>query len=115
MKLVNRFAIIITPKQAFFDWINAIFPEFPEVDYSSTKHDISKIYLIKERDGNFDVEKIVRKYFREICVNEIFEWCNDDDVVPKRLTWKLFEDLFDFSLQSMIIDLSDSILLREDF
>ena len=65
---INRNAIVVTPKQPLFDWINGIYPESP---VSASDDDEGTVYLVKERDSNEAIEKWLNRNFDDIFQNEL--------------------------------------------
>lgn len=110
---INRDALIIYPKQAFMDWVNTIFPEEKVECPKLMAHDEANVYLIPETNNSEDALKEVEANFELFFVEELNEWCVDDSLWPKQLTWKLFNEWFRFSVQSMVIDVLDQAILKD--
>lgn len=106
---INRFALIVRPKEALISWVNAVSPGDPinYADIETEQHDQIDVFLIPEFD---DVEDALI-WLKENCedfLEQILEsWCTNDDVWPEDLNWALFERFVDYSIQSMVTDTVD--------
>lgn len=112
---VNRDALILFPKQALIDWVNYTFPEDTLSLPKLMEHDMGKIYLIPESFKISESIEYLKKNFKPIFEEEIFEWCIDEEFWPENLTWKLFEEWFHYSIQSMVEDTLDEALLKDEY
>jgi len=99
---INRSAIIVKPRQLFFDWLNKLYPNEP---IFST--DENNIYLIKETDDNGKIEKWVKKNFDKLFINELNDRHTDMTDWPMNRTYKMFKEWFDYEITSMIYDLEE--------
>jgi hypothetical protein len=106
---IDRNAIIIRPKQPFFDWLNTIYPK----DEPITKNDENNIYLIREMDSNDLTMKWIKKNFEDIFSNELNDWCTDEKAWPKKRDFKMFSDWFEIEISSMILDLEDDPITKD--
>lgn len=108
---INRNAVLIIPKQAFFDWANSVFPEDPTNadDYSEYN-----TYLIAEESFQGDAEEALENYWEFIFENELFDISTDDGDWPEELTWQLFQKYFKFHFSSVVTDLEDNPFYMEN-
>jgi hypothetical protein len=111
---VNRNALIIRPKQALIDWVNGIFPEDPIFENTLDKHDEANVYLIPEMDSTEESLQYLKDNFELILMEILFEWCEDDALWPKNRNWQLFDDWLDYSIQTMIMDICNDKLEKEE-
>jgi hypothetical protein len=113
---INRIAIVVKCKQPVIDWVNKIFPEDPITDYfDGENEDKDEIFLVPLPHYGDDSEKILKRYYKDIFHFELWGWCTDEKLYPKALTWKMFNEWFDYTIQSMVIDLSDEELMKEGY
>lgn len=108
--MVNRSAIVVTPKQPFLDWLHKADPTSLELTLLDVAADPS-IYLIRECDN--DVSKILHEAYTYIFEEQLASWCTDESVWPPDRTFEVFRSWFEYSHHSMILDLSDEPLIRE--
>jgi len=112
---INRDALILFPKQALIDWVNYTFPDDPVGLPKLMGHDEGNIYLLPETDHYGEGIELLKKNFKEIFKEELFAWCIDEEFWPKNLTWKLFEEWFHYSIQSMVMDTVDRPVVKESY
>ncbi len=109
---INRSLILIVPKQPFYDWSNALFPDL-ELKQASEERDYNS-YLLEDELFLDNPKKELTKYWKAIFLNQLFGQCTDESTYPK-LTWKLFTEWFDFYKSSIVSDLTDQpIELQND-
>ncbi|HWO57529.1 MAG TPA: hypothetical protein VNN55_08180 [bacterium] len=112
MPTLNRTAIVLRPKQPFVDWINETEPDDRPVTLEEVAED-NVVYLIPENRDD-DVDRAVRKYWREIFEEELFGWCTDESLWPTRLTFAMFREWFDIEAHSVVRDVGGDDLVIED-
>ena len=100
---IDRSAILVRPKQPFYDWINKVFKE----DKPISELEENNIYLIREMRSNEEIKKWIKKNFDKIFVNELNDWYTDESVWPTNRTHKMFTDWFDVEVHSMVLDLEE--------
>jgi hypothetical protein len=106
---IDRNAIIVKPKQPFFDWLNQIFQDENPI----MTLDENNIYLIREMDSNEQILQWIKKNFDHIFLNELNNWYTDENVWPQKRTYKIFAEWFDIEINSMIVDLEDFPVTKE--
>lgn len=106
---VNRNAIVIKPKKPFFDWIHYIYP-----DKTVSHRSEANIYLIREMDSNEEIENWLTRNFDKLFQNELNDWNTDEACWPQKRTFKIFKEWFDYEIHSMILDLEETELIKED-
>ena len=111
---INRGLVIIIPKQPFYDWENAVFPEddFKTRTVTAVEH---TSYLLEEYQLYDDPQKALSNYWKFIFEDQLFGICTDDNEWPKKLTWKLFTEWFEFHFSSMVIDLENGMIVKEEY
>ena len=109
---INRSVLLVVPKQPFYDWSNKIFTDLPETN----KKDVDEYnsYLLEEELFLDDPKKELKKYWKNIFINELFGQCTDEDCFPN-LSWKLFTQWFDFYRSSVVTDLADQPLYTQEY
>lgn len=105
---INRSAVIITPKQTFFDMVANITREKPDKAAQPLTSDESTIYLIEEsEESELDLEERMKPCYKDIFFEELEGWFTDENRWPKKVTWKEFTSYFYISYQSMVVDTLD--------
>jgi hypothetical protein len=106
---INRSAIIIAPKQAFFDMVAKLSGE-PSADkvLSPFTDDEATIYLIQEADLEMtDAKERLASCYKEIFFEELEGWFTDESRWPGDVSWEQFEAWFHISWQSEVMDTLD--------
>lgn len=110
--ILNRSAIVVTPKQPFLDWLHAADPTSIELTLPDLIEDPT-IYLIPECDTNQDVLEVLRHICQDIFEEQLASWYTDEFVWPRNRGFDAFHRWFDYSHHSMLFDLCDEPLIRE--
>ena len=98
---VKRHVITIKPKQPLLNWINSIYPEMTG-DGSETS-----AYLVKFRQTRADTEKWLKTNFRAIFENELNERHQGEEDWPKKRSFKMFNEWFEFSAFDVVYDIEE--------
>lgn len=118
---INRAAVIVKLKKPFIDWLvytskehdgpgRELKPQEVQTEGFDSKH----LYLIPAYDETEKYEKFVKKHFTEIFGHELAGWYADPEMWPKDRSWKVFQEWFDYEIQTMVFDMiSDEPLEHE--
>lgn len=115
MSLINRDALILYPKQALYDWANRIFRE--KVDYGPVdlaRHDAGTIFLIEEQDSEESFGLWLEENYEFFFVTMLSLWTPDESLWPTEVSFPMFQDWFHAVYQSMVIDVEEAPLEREE-
>ena len=99
-KNLSRSAIVIRGKQPFKDWLVEHDPEM-KLDEEILQ---GSIYLLPDYDSVSQVQNWLKKNFKEIFDEELYNWYTDEDMWPQKRNFKMFGEWFDYSLHTMIFD-----------
>ena len=113
MQTINRSALAVKPAQPFLDWLHRVDPTSVHLTLDDLRLEAT-IYLLPE----WDTEEEALQHLAEVR-NEIFEeqlngWYRVPSVWPNTRDLKAFLLWFDCSFHSMIVDVCDERLRRED-
>ena len=113
MVTINRTAIVVRPAGPFLDWLRRADPASGDLSLEDLQRDPA-VYLLPECEN----EEEVRENLEEVC-GPIFEeqldsWYRVPSRWPKGRGMDAFEDWFEWTSHSMVIDLSDDSILREE-
>jgi len=104
MKIVeNRTFLLIRPKKPLAEWVNMHDDEvIPEKEILSSK----TLYMVQDidYDTHEEILKLVKKNYREIFLNELWAWYEDEDYMPNNISFKLFTEWFDYEFIDMCFD-----------
>ena len=114
MKEVNRSLVVVKPKQPYVDWANS-FMDDDKVQSIESFHCDCNAYLIDEIEEDGDEERILKKIYRRIFVEELHAWMRDEDTWPKKRDYPTFRNWFDVEFHSLVFDLGLNQLEAEDY
>ena len=105
LETLNRVAVIITPRQSFFDMIAGLSGDPPEKEAAPFTEDESTVYLLDADQADLPTMKErLAHCFREIFFEELEGWYTDTSKWPAAVTWQEFESYFHISFQSVVLD-----------
>lgn len=113
MKLLNRAALALLPRQPFADWVNGL-PQgdSPHQTYTLEMHRAEgTLYLIDEVFSEDDFAAAVERHWAQMFDNELGAWDEFGDHWPSSRSRELFLEWFELQPQLMAIDLSSQPLL----
>lgn len=113
MKLLNRSAFSLLPKQPFVDWTNQL-PLDDELTGEMTLEDHRQegtVYLVDEveEEGSFD--DAMARHWKAMFENELAAWDEFADHWPQSLTLELFNQWFELKPQVLALDMSKEPLM----
>ena len=109
---INRSVLLVKPKQAFYDWSNALTPDLKVVRPSDVTD--YNTYLLEDELFLDNPKKELKKYWKNIFLNELLGQWTDESAYPK-LSWELFTQWFELHKSSIVIDLVDEPLYTEHY
>ena len=113
MTTLNRTAIMVMPGQPFLDWLHRTDPTSGGLSLEDLRREPT-VYLLSESEN----EEEVRERLKEVC-GQIFEeqldgWYRVPSSWPSRRDLDAFDRWLKWSFHSVVVDLSDDPLLREE-
>lgn len=114
-KTINRDVLILFPKQAFFDWINSVFPDDLVKCPKLLANDAANIYLLDQKVNHGESLDYLKRNFQHFFELELFDWCQDEEYWPKKLNWKMMNEWFHISVQSMVFDAGSGPIERNSY
>lgn len=113
MQSINRNAAVLKPKQPFLDWIHSLPGEPTPITLDALRSECS-VYLVPEMEHNEQAVRYLQKRCRDVFESELEGWDNEESTWPDDLGWRTFKKWFDIEVHSMIMDLSEKSIERED-
>ena len=89
MRILNRSAVAVTPRQPFLDWLHEADPTSRHLSLREVAHE-PQIYLIPECESNEDVDEVLRDLCEEIFTEQLNGWYRDPESWPKDLSLDVF-------------------------
>lgn len=113
MEMINRSAIVVKPAQPFLDWLHRVDSTSAHLTLEDLRIEPT-VYLLPE----YADEDEALQYLRSAC-NAIFEeqlngWCRVPSTWPQERNLNTFRSWFEWSLHSMIIDVCEYRIKREE-
>ena len=112
-RMVNRGMLVVKAKEPFQEWVNSL---EAHSDFTIKEiNDDCTAYLIPEFEDDVQRDRILKKVYADIFVEQLFDWCTDEDVWPQKRTLTLFKKWFELEFHSVVDDLGTDELYTEDF
>lgn len=110
---IDRNAVILSPKQPFYDWINNL--EDGNSMSDETNIDGAKIYLIEDDiEDALDLKKWLRKKFDKFFTRELDCWCSNKKEWPQKRNFKMFNEWFHVSWSTAVFDTEEWPIVKHD-
>ncbi len=107
--------MLVFPKKPVFDWQNELYPKHPiSIPEDFFRNDKGKVYLIPKMGSELKFEKWIEKNYEGLFNELLFGWVTKESFWPKNRNYKMFREWFHVTYHSMVIDVVDSPLERED-
>ena len=93
MDLLNRIALIVTPKRRFLEWVNRL----PDAGKPLTLEEaalLRMVYLAATGDRVPPMTELVEAYWEEIFEDSLVGWTEDESLWPPNRTPHVFQDWF---------------------
>ncbi|WP_445736242.1 hypothetical protein [Mariniflexile sp.] len=103
---INRYAIVLKPKQPLFDWVNNLYPD----DEKIVEVLRSNVYLKNEDD---DLEKWLQKKYDKLFMMELDSWHTNKKEWPQKRNYKMFKQWFQVDISDMVYDLENTPVRKE--
>jgi hypothetical protein len=113
MRIINRSAIIVEPKEPFLKWLHSIDPTSRELTLAELR-DEPTVYLLPDCEDEKAVVAALKRTFRTIFEAELEGWYKDRAVWPTPLTFRRFQSWFSVRFHSMVADMCDFPLVHEE-
>ena len=113
MKLINRSALVVLPRQPYADWVNGLDIATSGLEAPLTLADHrreGRVYLVSEQETAAAVTLTLESLRERILDNELSAWDEFGDHWPPRSP-DLFEAWFEVQPQLLCFDLSSEPLL----
>ncbi|HEY6969126.1 MAG TPA: VacJ [Candidatus Angelobacter sp.] len=94
--------------------MNSVEPDEPKLALKQVQDDPS-IYLVPECDTADDMADMLLDFYLEIFDDQLAGWFVNEESWPQDRSFDLFRRWFDVQHYSMLIDLSDGPLIREEY
>jgi hypothetical protein len=100
VKIVNRCAITVEPRQAFIEWDQHLQPDQPLPPGAFEPG----LYLLPLYDSRKDAIELLQQGYEEIFCSELETWSNDPETWPSPRSLALFHEWFAFRFYDLVSD-----------
>lgn len=112
MRVVNRSALVVRPKEPYIEWAAGLDDEAPREVESMRDH--CSVYLVAPDPRGEQESAPIELYFEWIFEVELGGWHTDPDDWPEPRDLRTFHEWFDVKAQSIVFDLEDTALRVEE-
>lgn len=103
MEMINRVAVVLTPRRRFFDWVNALPEAGTPLSYENRK-DLRQVFLTAGGDDE-TVDDLIDSNWDDLFTAELSAWEVDDELWPSNRTAHIFRDWFEVDVIDAVADL----------
>ncbi len=114
MRMINRTAVVIKPRQPFLDWIN----NTPQLDLTSpvTMEELLEdcdTILLPDTDSLEEARELLEPLKPDFFAVQLDGWLRDPSAWPQDRSAAVFDQWFALEVHSMVLDLVEEPILRE--
>ena len=114
MYSINRGVAVIKPKQPFVDWLKNLPDPMPDITLDELRTDC-QVILVPERDCDPDGMKYIRANLSLIFEVMLEGYWTDEADWPVKRDWRMFKEWFDVEFHSVVDDITDDSILKEEY
>lgn len=110
--IANRSFVLVKPKEPFVKWVNGYDTNIiPEENVYSCK----TLYMLSSVDNisTLTIENLIKTKYKDIFINELWAWYEDEEYLPKNISFELFKDWFNYEFIEMCFDTLHSKIIVE--
>jgi len=111
MKLVNRLAIAVTPREPYLAWARSIEDGATAVEAMGDR--FTTVYLVDE-PKEFVPDRLIRKHYAVIFEEQLNAWHRIEAFWPKHRTLAMFREWFDAKIIEMVVDLGQGSIEADE-
>lgn len=108
MRSINRVAIVVRPKPAFFEWAETLDGEKIEAPEAW-----SSVYLVEASEDD-EPEETLQRHFKQVFEEQLGSWHTRKADWPLPRTFAMFQEWFDAEIGDLVFDLSDDEPIEYD-
>lgn len=112
MSAINRNAIVVTPQQPFLDWLHKIDSDNADLTLDEIRQEPT-VYVLPECFDKEEAAARLGQASKAIFEEELNSWYTDPAMWPAKRDQGTFSRWFQWSYQSVILDLVDAPIEHE--
>ncbi len=105
---------IIKPKQPFLDWLKKLPDPMPDATLDELRTDC-EVILVPERDSDPDGMKYIQSNHGFVFEMVLDGYWTDETGWPVKRDWRTFKEWFDIEFHSVVNDLSEECIIKEEY
>lgn len=113
MYTINRLVAVIKPRQPFLDWLESQVDWDLDMTLEGLRSDCNAL-LIPEYDSTEQAMRYIERNHKAIFELELSGWYTDETMWPEKRTLSVFRKWFDVEIHSMVIDMLDKHIMKEE-
>ena len=113
MTTLNRTAIVVMPDQLFLEWLHRADPTSSGLSLKDPRQEPT-VYLLPECENEEEAREWIEKLCGQIFEEQLDGWYRVPSSWPSRRDTDTFDRWFEWSFHSVVVDLCDDPLLREE-
>jgi len=113
MDTINRSALVVKPKKPFLDWLKFVDKDLQEMTLNDLQNDVPA-YLLPDFEKPEDLDKYIKGHFKLFFEEALSSWFTDETIWPKKRDWNTFQEWFDVESHSIVMDLGDGEIEKEE-
>ena len=114
MYSINRGVAVIKPRKPFVDWLKNLPEPMPDITLDEL-HTDCKTILVPERNCDQDGMKYIRSEHGFLFEMMLAGYWTDEADWPVKRDWRVFKEWFDVEFHSVVIDLTERPVLKEEY
>lgn len=111
MEVINRCAMVITPKVSYLEWANRVATSYETLEEMQRS---TKVLLLPSAVHE-DSEAFLLAHAEELFALELEAWTSDQRLWPQVRTAEVLQQWFEITLHVLVIDFSDDELGKEPY
>jgi hypothetical protein len=113
MRVVNRSAAVIRPREPYVNWASSVGDDSKDLE-AGIRQQIS-VYLVPPDPREEQESAPVSQWFAAVFEQELEAWCLDEKTWPQRRDLKMFLEWFEVTTESVVMDLEERPVEHEDW
>lgn len=114
MKLLNRSALMLIPRQPYVDWVNSLPADISELEQPLERQQLTaegRVYLIDEYEAEQSLVPVIERYGLALLKNELGAWDEFAEHWPDPLANELISQWFELRLLPLAFDAESGPLM----
>ena len=114
MESINRAAVVVKPAKPFLDWLHRADPASQNLTLADLQREPT-VYLVPEYVEEREVLTFLAESVRQIFEEHLDGWYRVPEAWPAVRDLKTFQQWFEYSIHSQVVDLCDDLIEHEEW